>query len=1043
MKIAPAMWTALLALSFCAHAALEITEFSTNSDNRALDEDGESVDWIELRNVGNSPISTLGYTLTDDRNEPAKWPLPDVRLSPGGFLLVFASGKDRSNPGAELHAGFSLTSSPGHLALFKPDGITRASAFDYPRQFYGVSFGAGGYFGTPTPGTPNGPVDFTDFVRDTSFSADRGFYEDPIRVEITTRTEGASIYYTTDATVPSPANGTLYTGPVLIETTTVLRAVATRPGLVSSNVDTQTYIFLADVIRQPAAPPGAPATWGVDNSVAQGATNLPRPADYEMDPGIIGQFGEEAVLAALRNHPTISVVLEPEDLWNESRDPAIGGIYPNPYGGTGNQFLPGQGEPRDWERPASAEFIGFPKVPGRQVNCGIRIGGNYARHPNRYKHHLRLTFRREYGPGRLRAPLFSRTSVDTFDNLILRGGNSESWTFPASAGNGTTTRANVQYIRDQFYKDAQVAMGHLSANQEYFHLYLNGLYWGFYTLIERIDGHFLSQHLGGEPEDYDAFKQSDTLIDGDRRAWDGMFRVSRGNMASARSYEVIQGLLDIDNFIDYVLFNFWAGTADWRNNWRAGRRREEGAGFMFFMWDGERGLGDRWPRNFDFNSSSTNREWPVHATELHHNLKANEEYLIRFADRLNRHFFNDGVLSPENAAALYNARAEEIRPSLVAESARWGDRSRPNAPYTTRNEWQDMLDFMNEEFFPGRLAVFLNQLRVGGVYPISRAPVFSQHGGQVPGGYNLELSSTAGQVYLTTDGSDPRLVGGAISPSARPAGNLVIDSPTMVRARVLRNGEWSAITEATFLTGVPASSGNLVISEILYNPEGPSEDGEFIELLNISDEEINLAGVRFEDGIQYAFAAGDRLAPGQRLVLTPNEYTGLLANGGEPLSLLAYDGTVIRSFRFDDGAPWAESADGDGFSLVLADPASNPDPGLPQNWLPSSAPGGTPAGSDAVAYQPGMNLLGHALGPQPLAVGVEDEQVVLEVRRSLTGGGVSLEIETSRDLKNWTGGEAVFAGFESHSGGYVTMRWHLPPGEGSAYARVRLSSGQP
>ena len=152
------MWTALLALSFCAHAALEITEFSTNSDNRALDEDGESVDWIELRNVGNSPISTLGYTLTDDRNEPAKWPLPDVRLSPGGFLLVFASGKDRSNPGAELHAGFSLTSSPGHLALFEPDGITRSSAFDYPRQFYGVSFGAGGYFGTPPREHPTAPL---------------------------------------------------------------------------------------------------------------------------------------------------------------------------------------------------------------------------------------------------------------------------------------------------------------------------------------------------------------------------------------------------------------------------------------------------------------------------------------------------------------------------------------------------------------------------------------------------------------------------------------------------------------------------------------------------------------------------------------------------------------------------------------------------------------------------------------------------------------------------------------------------------------------
>ena len=90
-----------------------------------------------------------------------------------------------------------------------------------------------------------------------------------------------------------------------------------------------------------------------------------------------------------------------------------------------------------------------------------------------------------------------------------------------------------------------------------------------------------------------------------------------------------------------------------------------------------------------------------------------------------------------------------------------------------------------------------------------------------------------------------------------------------------------------------------------------------------------------------------------------------------------------------------------------------------------------------------MNLLAHALGEQPLTIEVEDEHIVLEVRRSLTGGGISLDIETSPDLENWTGGEAVFAGFESPSGGYVTMRWHLPPGEDSAYARVRLESGQP
>ena len=150
MKIAPTMWMALLALSFHAHAALEITEFSANSDDRALDEDGESADWIELWNGGNSPLSTAGYALTDERSDPTKWLLPDYRLDPGEFLLVFASGKDRSDPNSELHAGFSLEASRGYLALIAPDGTTAVSAFEYPRQFYGFSFGAGGYHENPT-----------------------------------------------------------------------------------------------------------------------------------------------------------------------------------------------------------------------------------------------------------------------------------------------------------------------------------------------------------------------------------------------------------------------------------------------------------------------------------------------------------------------------------------------------------------------------------------------------------------------------------------------------------------------------------------------------------------------------------------------------------------------------------------------------------------------------------------------------------------------------------------------------------------------------
>ena len=612
-----------------AKAALEITEFSSNPDRALEDRSGEFPDWIELRNTGSAAVSAGGYGLTDDRDQPLKWVVPAIDLAAGESVVVFASGDGRRDPAGELHTNFSLTSDRGYLGLFEPDGMTVATEFEYPKQFYGYSYGEGGYFANPTPGLANptsglanGDVDFVGYVRDTKFSVGRGFFEEPFSVEITSGTEAAVIYYTTDRSVPSAENGMVYTGPIEIGTTTLLRAVATKPGLVSSDVDTQTYLFLDQVIRQPVAPVGFPATWGIDNSTSNGNTGRPRPADYEMDPEILEQFGEEAVIGALKNHPTISVVMEQDELWNESNVAGVGGLYPNPYGGTGNQFLPGWGEPREWEHACSVEFIGFEKVAGKQFNCGIRIAGNYARHPNRYKHHFRLTSRREYGAAKFRAPLFSRTDVDTFDDFILRGGNSESWTFPGASGNGPGTRANVQYFRDQYYKDMQVAMGHLAPNQEYFHLYLNGLYWGFYTLIERVDAHWMAQHLGGDEEDYDVMKQGNVINDGNRDAWEAMYAISRAGVRDAAGYEAIQEYLNLDNFIDYMLFNFWAGTTDWRNNWRGGRRRAEDGRFQFFNWDGERGLGDRGGnRELSFDSSGTNREWRYHPNEMHHDLR--------------------------------------------------------------------------------------------------------------------------------------------------------------------------------------------------------------------------------------------------------------------------------------------------------------------------------------------------------------------------------------------------------------------------------------
>ena len=115
---------------------------ASNSDT-LNDEDGDAEDWIELFNQSTTPLNLSGWHLTDDAGELTKWTLPDITLAPGGFLLVFASSKDRDDPASELHSNFKLSSGGEYLALVRPDGLTVEHGYGptYPQQVSNISYG--------------------------------------------------------------------------------------------------------------------------------------------------------------------------------------------------------------------------------------------------------------------------------------------------------------------------------------------------------------------------------------------------------------------------------------------------------------------------------------------------------------------------------------------------------------------------------------------------------------------------------------------------------------------------------------------------------------------------------------------------------------------------------------------------------------------------------------------------------------------------------------------------------------------------------------
>ncbi|MDG2124483.1 MAG: lamin tail domain-containing protein, partial [Verrucomicrobiales bacterium] len=217
------------------------------------------------------------------------------------------------------------------------------------------------------------------------------------------------------------------------------------------------------------------------------------------------------------------------------------------------------------------------------------------------------------------------------------------------------------------------------------------------------------------------------------------------------------------------------------------------------------------------------------------------------------------------------------------------------------------------------------------------------------------------------------------------AGDYLLGRTTTVNARVLSaGGEWSPRSEVTYTVDVErASPASVVVSEFHYRPGRPVAgeeavatgrgDFEFVEVSNVSRRGVDLAGARFTDGVEFIFPQAEEslLAPGGRVVVVSNEvafrlrYGGRavvagefaggsrLSNGGETVTLVASDGRVISSFRYDDEAPWPGGADGGGLSVVLRELTGGRGAAA-SDWRASYVGGGTPGAVEADTDRDGL-----------------------------------------------------------------------------------------
>ena len=708
---------------------LVINEFmaSDNSDSDINDPYGDYDDWIEIYNNSDANIDLAGMYLTDNLGNPTKWQVPagypsQTTVPTDGFIVFWADDETSEGP---LHTNFKLSADNEEIGLFATDGSTAIDTIVFGPQTTNISYGRYPdandnlrFFPTPTPLADNNGA-YLGEIEGVEFSKERGFYDSnyPFNLTIACVTPGVNIYYTTDGRSPvigevNTPTSIRYTTPIAVSTSKFVRAGAIKVAWMPSRTETHTYIFGAS--------------------------------------------------AAVKAMPAMAIVGDPnQSLWEPN------GVMSVNHRGFG------------YEKPASLEIIDPCAADGNyQIDCGLRIHGN-ARYgytigndwvtcgnptnpnepwktwpyQNMNKFSFRFYFRSIYGNNRFEYPFLTFTpEVSRQQCIVLRGGKNDSCN---------------PFVKDEWAKRLFKEMGGVQLTGRFANLYINGVYKSYFNPCGRDNAQFFQEFYGSDNE-FDVIT-SGGLRDGDTIAWDAFLNyIDTQDLSIPANYDYVASQLDLVQFIDFLIVEIHTGNFDWpNNNWTLHRERSDEGKFRFTIWDAE-GVAETWWFSSDngktcngkiddtafddFPSYITgtpkglnNGSWPM--SRIYRALKANPNFRQLFADRIHRHYKNNGIMTTNHLRTRWNEVISEVAPVLP-----W--------------DWSyGVPGFLYNAFLPVREPYALAAFEDNGLFNLALgAPVFYVNGVNKFGGYVSTTDSftmtdpcSAGAIYYTLDGNDPRL----------------------------------------------------------------------------------------------------------------------------------------------------------------------------------------------------------------------------------------------------------------------------------------------
>ena len=537
-----------------------INEVCAKSKSSLKDKDGEYPDWIELYNPTDSMINLEGVGLSDDVDTPLKWVFPNVNIQPKSYLVVFCSDKNKSSP--ELHTNFKISSGNEQILLSKPDGSVIDSVI-ISSSDNDITFGrypnASSTYrlleATPGQSNDKSTINLEAGLAAPILSKASGFYSSQFNLSITAAPD-TTIYYTTDGSVPTTSSKK-YSSEITIRDRSSERAVLTyKKGTTvdsgSENFPSQEF-EKSTVIRAIA----------VDS---KGRVSKVSTATYFVGSQILNKYKNVAV---------ISVVSDPDGLYNKSTGIYVAGdVFTEWRKKNSTAALDGSTPAnfnqrgRDWERDAHVDFFRSGDLEFSE-DVGMRIHGGWSR--NSQQKSLKFYMRSDYGESKLKYKLFqsNRSYADgkvigEYKRFMIRNGGNDSFIMLFK---DAWTQACVKYFNFATQASDVVVC------------FLDGEYWGVYTLNEVYDDNYVEENYGVDADNVILIKAGE-LEEGLESDYDNYWRkavdfVEKNDMSVEANYQKACEYFDIESFAEYIAMEVYIGNEDWLwNNWACWRARE-------------------------------------------------------------------------------------------------------------------------------------------------------------------------------------------------------------------------------------------------------------------------------------------------------------------------------------------------------------------------------------------------------------------------------------------------------------------------------------